>query len=134
MSQGLGTDTIGALGLGMLIGDRSLFHKTDYQSFLDSGLVHLVAVSGGNIAIMVALASLLLFWVPFTLRTVVLMIVVVGYAYLVGSDSSVIRATIMALLTLAALLPGRQISIWRLLAYAWLGMLMWNPYYLFYDL
>ena len=40
----------------MLVGERSLFHKDVYQSFIDSGLVHLVAVSGGNIAIMVALA------------------------------------------------------------------------------
>lgn len=118
----------------MLIGDRSLFTSEDYTSFIESGLVHLVAVSGGNIAIMVALASLLLFRVPFTLRTVLLVLVVIAYAYLVGSDSSVIRATIMALLTLAALLPGRQISIWRLLAYAWVLMLLWNPYYLFYDL
>ena len=125
---------MGALGLGMLIGDRSLFAPSEYKDFISSGLVHLVAVSGGNIAIMVAFASLLLFWVPFSIRIVLLIIVVLGYAYLVGSDSSVIRATIMALLTLAALLPGRQISIWRLLAYAWTLMLLWNPYYLVYDL
>lgn len=132
--KNLWSDTVWALWLGMLIGDRSLFHKDEYQSFIDSWLIHLVAVSGWNIAIMVALASLLLFWLPFYIRIVVLILVVVAYSYLVGTDSSVVRATIMALLTLFALLPGRQISIWRLLAYAWILMLLRNPYYLLYDL
>lgn len=132
--KNLWSDTVWALWLGMLIGDRSLFHKDEYQSFIDSWLIHLVAVSGWNIAIMVALASLLLFWLPFYIRIVFLILVVVVYSYLVGTDSSVVRATIMALLTLFALLPGRQISIWRLLAYAWILMLLRNPYYLLYDL
>ncbi len=130
----LGVDVAWALWLGMLIGERSLFHNDEYQSFIDSWLVHLVAVSGGNIAIVVALASLLLFRVPFYARIVLLIVVVLWYSYLVGTDSSVVRATIMAVLTLVVLFPGRQISIWRLLSYAWCLMLLWNPYYIFYDL
>lgn len=132
--QVLWSDTVWALWLGMLIGERSLFEKTVYQSFIESGLVHLVAVSGGNIAIMIALASLVLFWVPFYIRMILLIIVVLWYSYLVGTDSSVIRATLMALLTLVALFPGRQLSIWRLLSYARVLMLLRNPYYLVYDL
>lgn len=59
---------------------------------------------------------------------------IIIYAYIVGADSSVIRATVMAVLTLFALLPGRQISLWRLMSYVWIGMLMRNPYFILYDL
>lgn len=33
------------LVLGMIMGDRSLISKTYYQQFIDSGLVHVIAVS-----------------------------------------------------------------------------------------
>lgn len=129
-----GENQIGWLWLGMLIGDISWLTKNEYQDFIDSGLVHLVAVSGWNIAIMLALAGLFLFWIPFYPRVVLLMVVVIFYVYLVGGDSSIVRASIMALLTLLALLPGRELSIWRSISYAWVVMLVRNPYFLLYDL
>ena len=52
----------------MTIGDRSLINPERYDQFIDSGLVHLIAVSGGNIAIIVLFVGLLLFWVPFYIR------------------------------------------------------------------
>ena len=48
-----GKNRISGLILGMLIGDRSQIPASEYQSFIDSGLVHLVAVSGGNILMIV---------------------------------------------------------------------------------
>lgn len=120
--------------LGMTIGDRSLIEDERYDQFISSGLVHLIAVSGGNIAIVIIFFGMVLFWVPFYIRQVVLIIAVIWYAMIVGNDSSVIRATVMWLLTLFALFPWRQLSIWRSLAYARCGMLLYNPYYLIYDL
>lgn len=56
------------------------------------------------------------------------------YAVFVGDDSSILRATTMAVLTLLAISSGRIVSIWRLLAYAWTGLLLRNPYLLMHDL
>ncbi len=67
----------------MTIGDRSLIDKERYQQFIDSGLVHLIAVSGGNIAIVVLFAGLLLFWVPFYIRQVLLIVCIILYSLLV---------------------------------------------------
>lgn len=120
--------------LGMTIGDRSLISQERYDQFIDSGLVHLIAVSGGNIAIIVIFFGFVLFWVPFYIRQCILFVVVIWYALLVWWDTSVIRATIMWLLTMLALFPGRQISIWRSLAYARCLMLLYNPYYIVYDM
>lgn len=71
---------------------------------------------------------------PFYLRQAILIGGVVMYAVFVGDDSSIIRATTMAVLTLLAISSGRLVSIWRLLAYARTGMLLRNPYLLMHDL
>lgn len=39
--------------LGMTIGDKSLIDDARYDQYISSGLIHLIAVSGGNIAIVV---------------------------------------------------------------------------------
>jgi competence protein ComEC len=99
----------------MTIGDKSLIDDDWYQQFIDSGLVHLIAVSGGNIAIVVIFCSIVLFWVPFYVRQMLLMVIIVVYAMIVGDDSSVIRAAVMGCMTLLVLLPGRIVSIRRIL-------------------
>lgn len=91
--------------LGMTIGDRSLIEKARYDQYISSGLVHLIAVSGGNIAIVVLFVGMLLFWVPFYIRQVILIGAIIFYAGIVGDDSSVIRATVMGLLTLIVIFP-----------------------------
>lgn len=117
----------------MTIGDTSLFEKEWYQQFISSGLVHIVAVSGGNIALIIIVLQFIFVWVPFYLRQLLFAGAIVGYVSMVGFDSSMIRAAIMALLTILALLPGRTLSLKRSMAYAWIMMLIYNPYYLLYD-
>jgi len=121
------------LVLGMLIGDKSQIPKSDYQSFINSGLVHLIAVSGGNIIMIVVFLWFILLRLPFYLRNFVILLCIITYGLLCGMDSSVLRAVIMWGLGMIALFRGRQIDIWRSIAIAFVGMLMYNPYYLVYD-
>jgi len=72
-----GTTVIAGLIGGMTIGDKSLFTPEWYQQFVDSGLVHLIAVSGGNIALVVLFLGLVLFRVPVYLRMIILMVAIV---------------------------------------------------------
>ena len=123
-----------ALLLGMLIGDKSQLSKTDYQNFIESGIVHIIAVSGGNLVMIVVFLSAVLFWFPFYIRNGLIILGVIAFALLCGGDSSVIRALIMAVLSLFALFRGREIQIWRLLKYAFAVMLCYNPFFLTYDL
>jgi len=44
--EAYGENKISGLVLGMLIGDKSQIPEREYQQFVDSGLVHLIAVSG----------------------------------------------------------------------------------------
>ena len=118
----------------MLIGDKSQLETGAYQNFVNSGIVHIIAVSGGNLVMIVVFLSAVLFWVPFYIRNGLIILGVIAFALLCGGDSSVIRALIMAVLSLFALFRGREIKIWRLLKYAFVLMLCYNPFFLIYDL
>ncbi len=123
-----------ALLLGMLIGEKSQLESQEYQNFVASGIVHIIAVSGGNLVMIVVFLGAVLFWVPFYLRNGLIILGVIAFALLCGGDSSVVRALIMAVLSLFALFRGREIQIWRLLKYAFVAMLCYNPFFLTYDL
>lgn len=117
----------------MLIGDKSQIPESEYQNFVDSGLVHLIAVSGGNILMIVVFLQLVLFRLPFYLRTAVILCVIVFYGLICGMDSSVFRAVIMGGMSMLALFWGREINIRRLLSISAILMLIINPYFLVYD-
>ena len=127
-------DKEAALLLGMLIGDKSQLETEAYQNFVTSGIVHIIAVSGGNLVMIVVFLSAILFWIPFYIRNGLIILGVIAFALLCGGDSSVIRALIMAVLSLFALFRGREIQIRRLLKYAFDLMLCYNPFFLTYDL
>ena len=121
------------LVLWMLIWDRSQIHSDDYQWFIDSWLVHIIAVSGWNIVMIVVFLSAILFFLPFYARNAVILITIICYALVCGLDSSVFRATIMWWLSLLAIFWWREIDIYRAMWIAFVVMLIVNPYFLVYD-
>jgi len=131
--EAYGKNRVSGLILGMLIGDRSQIPESEYQSFIDSGLVHLVAVSGGNILMIVVFLQCVLFFLPFYVRLGVILLTIVGYGFICGLDSSVFRAVLMGGMSMVALFRGREVDIWRLMSISALLMLIINPYFLVYD-
>ena len=123
-----------ALVWWLLIWDKSLLDKETYKEFIHSGLVHIIVVSGWNMMFFMIFLSFLLFFVPFYLRLIIIWIFLIMYAITAWNDSSVIRALIMGILGLLALFYGQAVSTKRLLWLAFIVMLLYNPYYLVYDL
>ena len=121
------------LVLGMLVWDRSQIPSDDYQTFIDSWLVHIIAVSGWNIVMIVVFLSAILFFIPFYPRNAIILITVILYSLVCWLDSSVFRAAIMWWLSLLALFRWREIDIWRAMWTAFVIMLIVNPYFLTYD-
>ena len=120
--------------LGLFIGDKSMIPNDNYDTFVDSWLVHIIAVSGGNIAMVLILLSFLLSFLPFYVRNGFLIVWIIFYALICGSDASVFRAAVMWSLTLIALFRGREISIRRSMMYAFMAILIFNPFSLWYDI
>ena len=128
-----GKNKISGLVLGMLIGDRSQIPESEYQSFINSGLVHLVAVSGGNILMIVVFLQFILFFLPFYIRLGVILLTIIGYGCVCGLDSSVFRAVLMGGISMFALFRWREVNIRRLWSISCIIMLIINPYFLAYD-
>ena len=120
--------------LGLFIGDKSMIPSDNYNTFVDSWLIHIIAVSGGNIAMVLILLSFLLWFLPYYVRNSFLIVWIILYAMICGNDSSVFRAAVMWILTLVALFRGREISIRRSMMYAFMTILIFNPFSLWYDI
>lgn len=97
-----------ALVAGLAIGDEEAMSPELVDQMRASGLAHLTAVSGGNVAIVVG-AVLLLAWVlrlPMVLRIAIALAALVFYVVLVHPQPSVLRAGVMGAVVVVSLLIG----------------------------
>ncbi|HJQ48475.1 MAG TPA: ComEC/Rec2 family competence protein [Amycolatopsis sp.] len=124
----LSADAAGLLP-GLVIGDTSGVSSQVEREFTESGLTHLMAVSGSNLAV-VAGAVLLLLRVARAgprLSAVVAGAALVGFVVLAGTEPSVLRAGVMGAVSLLALALGRQRSVLPALAAAVCALVVFDP-------
>lgn len=125
--------TTQALLRGMIWWDTSSLTRTQLDQFVASGLIHIVAVSGSNIAFVVLLGHFFFRRVPVSPRFLLLMVLVFAYATLCGWESSVVRAVCFGLITLGTLLLGTPKTMWSLFWMVAVSMLWWHPDIFWYD-
>jgi len=115
--------------LGLALGDDSGLDEGVERDFRATGLGHLLVVSGGNVAMVLApvlalgLALRLGRWPRFALS----LGTVVFFVVLTGAEPSVMRAGVMAGLALTGTLLGRPRSAGAVLAAAVLALLVVDP-------
>ena len=122
-------ETSGALLAGLLLGERSALPRESDEAFRRAGVYHILAVSGFNVALLAGavFGGLAICGVRRRGAAMVAALVLVGFALVVGGQPSVLRATIMGLLLLAALLIDRESQLPNALALAVLSLLLWRP-------
>ena len=88
----------------ILIGDRAGLDADVERRLQEAGTYHVIAISGGNIAILAGLCIFLLRLVRAGPRSSALLVIVMltAYAFVVEGGSSVARATLMAAIYFAA--------------------------------
>jgi len=122
-----------ALASGFLIGETRDIPTEIYAMFRDSGTLHLLAVSGANVALVIVFFV----WAmrPFSLgpgkRSVILLIVIAVFTGVSYGDPSVMRASIMAALVIGARMLGRPFDLNNIIATAALMILLISPAQLF---
>jgi competence protein ComEC len=119
--------------LGVVLGDEQGLDDSLRQSFRASGLYHLLAVSGQNVAL-VAGGALVLAWLagaPRWLGQVGALDGILAYVLAVGPQPSVVRAGIAGALGSLAWLSARMTDRWHFLLVGAAALLAWNPYTLF---
>jgi competence protein ComEC len=116
--------------LGLLLGDDSKLDPGLERDFRSAGLSHLLVVSGGNVAMVlapvVAAASLLRLarWPRFLAGFGT----VAFFTVLTGAEPSVLRAGVMACLALVGVLLGRPRTTASILSAAVLALLVLDPW------
>ena len=119
---------------GIVFGDDAVAPPDDIRTaFINSGLLHILAASGMNVAFIYGFWFFFLrrlFKVPFKITVTTGMLVIILYAMMTGLGASVIRATIMILFILAGKLIDRDTHSIALLSLVAMLMLIYNPAYI----
>ncbi|MCX6792686.1 MAG: ComEC/Rec2 family competence protein [Candidatus Falkowbacteria bacterium] len=104
--------------------------------FRRTGLTHIMAVSGFNVGILALGLAYVLFAFSLSRKTVFILtvIIVVTYVFIVGLPASAVRAGIMSLLTLYALLIGRPLRFINIIVLTAASTLFINPLLLSADI
>ena len=118
-----------ALLAGLLLGDKTGLPPEASEAFRRAGVYHILAVSGFNVALLASSVFFVLstLGVPRRATAVVAGVALVGFALVVGGQASVLRATVMGLLLLAAMLLDRESQLMNALALAVVALLAWRP-------
>lgn len=128
LSQGLRAPQA-ALLRGMVLGQDEALSERTRDEFRASGLSHILAASGQNVALLLALALPLLTFAGIGLRPRLsaALALIALYVPLAGGGPSIQRAGVMGAATTVAALAGRAASRWYALLLAAVGTLALNP-------
>jgi competence protein ComEC len=109
-----------AIVTAILIGDRVGLGDEVELRLQEAGTYHVIAISGGNVAILAGLllVALRFLRVPPRSSTALAIVLLSGYALVVGSEPSVTRATAMAVVYLSARLFDHKSSSFNALCLA----------------
>jgi competence protein ComEC len=118
---------------GFLIGETRNISTELYRRFRDSGTLHVLAVSGSNVALvlLVALAALRPFPFSRTRRAVILLGIIILFNGLSYGEPSVLRASVMASLVILAGIAGRKVNLNQVIALTAAIILVFDPAQLF---
>jgi competence protein ComEC len=119
----------------MLLGDEVNLDEDLRQSYSETGIIHIIAISGGNIAIFFLVISFLLRWLRdkkhLWIKYAVALPLVWFYVLMAGAPPSAVRAAIMfSLLAFSLMLQKNNNSLNQLLSTAFL-LLCAQPMWLF---
>jgi len=131
-SQFLKSPNLEILG-GIVFGDDAIA-PPDYirTTFINSGLLHILAASGMNVAFIYGFLYFFLrkLRVPYKISVLSGIAVVVLYSLMTGLGASVVRAAIMLIFILIGKLINRDTNSISLLSFVALLMLLYNPAYI----
>lgn len=118
---------------GIVFGDDAVA-PPDYikNSFINSGLLHILAASGMNVGFIFSFWFFIMTFLrmPYKPRVITGMLLVIVYTLMTGLGASVVRASLMLLFVLAGKLINRDTHSISLLSFVAVLMLLYNPAYI----
>lgn len=123
-------DPVASFGLGLLVGIRALIPRPMQTELALVGLSHLVAVSGYNLTIIVSAAHRLLERFGRGIALAASLWLIGGFLVLTGATASIVRASLVSVLSLLAAFYGRRFHPVTLIALSAAVTAAFNPSYL----
>ena len=118
---------------GIVFGDDAISPTKEIKkSFVNSGLLHILAASGMNVAFIYAFFYFFMsiFKINFKIKVSLGMLMVAIYALMTGLGASIIRAALMLLFVLVGKLIDRDSNSISLLSFVAMLMLIYNPMFI----
>lgn len=112
---------------GMLFGKSATFPKNFYDGLITTGTIHVVALSGMNLTILVNFISKITYPLGRKISSLVSIVGIIAFILFVGPSATIVRAGIMAVISIFAVLFGRQSSILLSLFVAGFIMVLVSP-------
>ena len=118
---------------GLILGEKAPFSQDFTQKFVDTGTIHIVALSGYNVTIVAEWIMKVFAFLPRHLGIGIGIFTILLFIIMTGASSTAIRAGVMAILALIARATGRNYDVARALILAAVFMIILNPYVLVFD-
>ena len=127
-------DPEASLGIGFLLGVRTLLPDQLVTELRVTGLTHIVAVSGYNLTILVNIARRLLHPVSRRFAVIGALSLIAFFVMLTGWSPSILRAVIVSVVALYGWMRARPVRPWLLLLYSSVLSAWISPYYVWFDI
>lgn len=114
----------------LLLGDKSNLLKEDKSLFRETGVVHVLAISGLHVGVFYLTLSFLFVKIlrfRNLLSVIVIVFLLFGYAFITGLSPSVVRATIMFSLIQLGKGFNKEVSTLNIVFFTGALMLFWDP-------
>lgn len=118
---------------GLILGEKSSFDESLRQSFVDTGTIHIVALSGYNVTIVAEWIIKMFSFLPNNISFSLGILGILLFVVMAGGASTAVRAGVMAILALVARATGRNYDVARALVLAGVLMIFFNPFILAFD-
>ncbi len=123
------------LAEALLIGYRDDLDKNLLQSYTNTGVVHIIAVSGMHLASLYWLLNLLFspllrFRAGSRLHPLIVLLILWIFTLVTGGEASIVRAAVMFSFIKAGKIINRDASVYNILAASAFFLLCFNPFFL----
>jgi competence protein ComEC len=123
----------GAFLKGLVTGERADISKKIKEDFIKVGVMHIIAVSGLNVAYIILALTLILslFRISKTPKVIIIIIALIFYCFFTGAPASIIRATVMGSLILVSSVMQRKTNFFNIIGISVLIILVYESKQLF---
>ncbi|OGS23054.1 MAG: DNA internalization-related competence protein ComEC/Rec2 [Elusimicrobia bacterium RIFOXYA2_FULL_39_19] len=117
----------------MFVGEKKEIPQEINEMFIDSGLMHVLVVSGLNVVYIAGMFYFLFGFLPMPnkIRLVLCIIPIILYCFATGANPPVVRASVLSLAFIACFLLEREKAVYHAFALSALIILVFDPQALF---